>query len=147
MRLTGFRGRIVLHLGHGHAELLRNQTNRLAKGDVLNLLDELEHVAGFTTAKAVIELAGSVNGKRWRLFLVEGTDSLIVLCPRLAQRYVLAHDANDVSLRAQLLFKVGTHRKVVPEPQCYSSLGRAVEKGGRHESCSDYAVPDSSDPI
>src|SRR5579864_7317348 len=47
--------------GQRNAELLGDRANRLRKRDVLNFLDEAEHVAGSATAKAVIELARGVH--------------------------------------------------------------------------------------
>jgi len=98
--LAGFGGRVVLDLRHRHAEFLRDEADGLAECEVLYLLDELEDVARFSTAEAVIELLANVNGERRRLLFVEGTESLEVLRSRLAQLHVFADDANDVRLGA-----------------------------------------------
>src|SRR5579864_3348199 len=57
--------------GKRDAQLLRDQAHGLRKSDVLNFLNEAEHVAGGTAAKAVIELPRGMNRERWRLLFVK----------------------------------------------------------------------------
>ena len=96
--LASFLRRVELGLGSGDAELLGDGADGLREGDVLDLLDEGEDVAGDSAAEAVEILAAGMDGERWRLFAVEGTESGVVLGSGLAQLYVLADDADDVCL-------------------------------------------------
>src|SRR5258708_39496648 len=97
-RLLRLSGRAVLGLGQGEAQLLRHQADGLGKTDVLDLLHEAENVAGNAAAKAMIELARGVDGKRRRLLLVERTQPGKVLRSRLLQLDVVAHNADDIRL-------------------------------------------------
>jgi hypothetical protein len=88
----------ILRLGQRYAKLLRDVANGFGESDVLQLLHEAEHVTGNAAAEAVEELARGVDGKRRRLFLVEGAQAGIILRPGFFQLHVLADDADDVSL-------------------------------------------------
>ncbi len=96
--LAGFLRRVELGLGRGDAELLGDGADGLGEGDVLDLLDEGEDVAGDSAAEAVEVLAAGVDGERGRLFAVEGAEAGVVLRSGFAQLYVLADDADDVGL-------------------------------------------------
>ena len=48
-------------LGHGHAQLLRDQAHGLGEGDVLDLLDKREHVTRNPAAETVKELPRGVH--------------------------------------------------------------------------------------
>ena len=85
-------------LGQRDAALLGDGFDCFGKADVVNLLHEGEDVARLVAAEAVVELACCVNGKRGRLFPVEGAKSDIVLPAGFLQRDVFADDADDVRL-------------------------------------------------
>ena len=102
------------------------------KGDVLDLLDEGEDVAGDSAAEAVEELAAGVDGKRRRFFAVEGAESGVVLRPRLAQLDVFADDADDVGLLLDGVGEVSgvSHSTSLPHcgdgrEDCWASLWKS----------------------
>ena len=97
-RFFGFAGSGVTGLGQRNAELLRDHADGFREGDVFDLLDEAEDVAGDAASEAVIELARGVDGKRRRLLAVEGAEAGIVLRAGLLQLDVVADDADDVRL-------------------------------------------------
>ena len=61
--LASFLRRVELGLGRTDAQLLGNGADGFGEGDVLDLLDEREDVAGNSAAEAVKVLAGGVDGK------------------------------------------------------------------------------------
>src|ERR1019366_2444111 len=86
--------------------LPRPQPHRFGEGDVLDLLDEAEHVSRDAAAEAVIELARGVHGKRRRLLAMKWTKSRIVLRPLFLQLDVVADDADDVRLLLHGFFEI-----------------------------------------
>ena len=98
LRLPRLFRRGVRDFRHRDAELLGHHAHGLGEGDVLDLLHEAEDIASGIAAEAVEELVAGVHRKRRRLFLVEGTQPLVILRAALAQLDVLADDADDVGL-------------------------------------------------
>ena len=129
---AGFLRGVELGFGCGDAELLGYGADSLRKGDVLNLLDESEDVAGDSAAEAVEELASGVDGKRRRLFAMERTKSRVVLRASFAQFDVFANDANDVSLLLDGVCEVSGVGHTTSLPQCRTTreglLHYSVEK-------------------
>ncbi len=98
---AGFFGLVrtaELLFGEGHAELLGDDADGLGEGDVLDLLDEGEDVAGLAAAETVEELPRLVDGEGGGLLLVEGAESGPVLRARLFETHIVADDADDVRL-------------------------------------------------
>ena len=133
--LASLLRRAELGLGRGDAELLRDGADGLGKGDVLDLLDEGEDVAGDSAAEAVEVLAAGVDGKRRRLFAMEGTEPGVVLRAGFAQLDVFADDADDVGLLLDGVGEVSgiSHGTSLPHSGkgWAGLLGRAVEKSRR----------------
>ena len=91
-------GELNCGLGSGDAELLGDGADGLGEGDVFDLLDEAEDVAGDSAAEAVEVLAAGVDGKRWSFFAMKGAEAGVVLGAGFAQLDVFADDADDVGL-------------------------------------------------
>ncbi len=81
----GLFGRGKLSLGQRDSALLRDNPHCFGETDVFDFADKAEHVPGNAAAKAVIELADSVDGEGWRLLFVKGAKAGVVLCAGLAQ--------------------------------------------------------------
>ena len=114
-------------LGSGDAELLGDGADGFGKGDVLDLLDKAEDVAGDSAAEAVEELARGVDGERRRLFAVEGAQAGVVLRAGFAQLDVVADDADDIGL---LLDGVGEISGVSHTPSLPHCAGRDEKIAG-----------------
>src|SRR5262249_33052437 len=95
------------YLGQGHVELLRNEADGFGERDVLDLLNKCEDVAGEPTAKAMEELPRRMDGERRGLFVVKGTEALVVLRARFLELDVITDDADDVGLLLEGVFEVG----------------------------------------
>ncbi len=94
----GFAGSGEAGLGERNSQLLRQQPDRFREGDVFDFLDEVEDVAFFVAAEAVVELLGGVHGKRRRFFPVKGTQAGVILSPGFAELDVVADNADDIRL-------------------------------------------------
>src|SRR5208337_404999 len=94
------------HLWHRHAQLLRDQPDRLRESDVFDLLDERKDISRLPAAEAVKELARSVHRKRRRLLGVKRTKPGKVLRPSLLQLDVIPDNADDIRLLLEGLFEV-----------------------------------------
>ena len=55
-RTALFVGRVVLHLGQGHVQLIGQKGDRLRKGETLNFHDELDNAAARLASEAVVNL-------------------------------------------------------------------------------------------
>jgi hypothetical protein len=86
--------------------LLRDDLHRFGEADLVDLLHELEDISRNPAAKAVIELARHVDGKRRRLLAMKRAQPLVVLRAAFLQRDVLADDADDVRLLLHALGKI-----------------------------------------
>ena len=79
LRLSRLFRRGIRDFGHGDAEFFGDHAHGFGKSYVLDLLHEAEDVASGVAAEAVEELIAGMNGERRSFFLVEGTQSLIIL--------------------------------------------------------------------
>src|SRR5207237_1049043 len=94
LSFPGFRRTAVTGFGQRDAKFLRDRPHRLGESNVLDLLHEAENVSRQPASEAVIELSRGMHGKRWRLFIVEGTKPRIILRPSLLQLDVVPHNAD-----------------------------------------------------
>jgi hypothetical protein len=101
-----FSGTAEAKFGKRNPELLGHCSHSFGKGDIFDLLDEAEDVSRNATSKTVKELAGSMDGKRRRFFVVEGAKPREILGPGLLQLDVVADDADDVRLLLNDFFEV-----------------------------------------
>jgi len=70
----------------------------LRERNILNALQELEHVAGLAAAETMKELPRGVYGERRRFLAVERTQPGVILRARALEANVLAYDANNIRL-------------------------------------------------
>ena len=83
--------------------MLGQHLQRFIEAEALDLLDELDDVAGVAAPETLVRLDVRVDRKRGRLFVVEWAEALVPVPGRLAQAYVLADDPDNVDRRFQLL--------------------------------------------
>ncbi len=107
LRFARFLRATELDLGHGHAELLRDQPDGLRKRNVLDFLHKREHVSRHAASEAVKELPRGVHGERRRLLVMKRTEAGKILRARLLELDVVADNANDVGLLLERVFEVG----------------------------------------
>jgi hypothetical protein len=74
-----------------------DDSNGFRKRTLFHFHHEFEDVTADTTAEAVINLFGRVDGERWRFFCVEWAQAREILAA-LFQADVFADDADDVRL-------------------------------------------------
>ena len=109
LRVLGLCLAAEARLRQRHAHLLRDCAYRLGEGNILNLLDEAEHIALLATAKAIKILASGMYAERWCLLFVKGAQTGIVLRARFLQADIIADHADDVRLLLQRLREIGGH--------------------------------------
>jgi hypothetical protein len=91
-------------LRHGNAVTLGEELQRLGEGEVLDLLNELEDIAGSIAAEAFVILQDAMNAERWCLLGMKRTKAHVALAGPLAlQADVLANHVHDVELILQLV--------------------------------------------
>ena len=86
------------------ADLLRQQPDGIRKRDPFLQLHELEYIAAGMAAEAVKEPLLLIDGERRRLLGVKRAEAF-ELQPRLLQRDVLVHHADNVRLQAKIIDK------------------------------------------
>jgi hypothetical protein len=101
-----FSGTAVAKFGKRNPELLGHRSHSFREGDIFDLLDEAKDVSRNATSKTVKELAGSVDGKRRRFFVVEGAKPREILRPGLLELDVVANDADDIRLLLNDFFEI-----------------------------------------
>ena len=99
-------GLLKSHLRKRDSELLRHSPHSFRERDVFDFLDEVEYIARHSASEAVIELPGGMNRKRRCLFVVEWTESRIVLRAGFFQLDVVADDPDDVRLLLDDFLKI-----------------------------------------
>src|SRR6266851_4219538 len=120
-------------LGQRDTHLLRHCPNRLGESNVLDLLDKTEHVARLSAAKAVKKLARRMHRKRRRLLFMKRTQPRVVLRPRLLQRNIVAHNADNVRLQLQALREIGGEGHIDAD----ETLKRIVSQSGANRNIAE----------
>ena len=101
----------------------------------VDLHDELQHVAAFAAAEALVELVHGVHAEGRRLFVVERAQADVARAAGLAQAHVLAHDLHDIDRRFDLLDEVHLTRwSIIPRArEFYSGIGNVYgSRGGAY---------------
>ena len=93
----GAGGGAALHHGEGDVGPFGQPLHGLHVGEVLDLLQEGEHVAALVAAEAVVVATAGADLERRGLLVVERAQPLEVAAAGVAQRHVLADDLLDAT--------------------------------------------------